>query len=332
MPAEGPLELLLELHYRRASWSAVSIRDDAVLDLAPHLVDLALLLTRAPTATVRSAKLTSERAELELDTDRGRARIRCATDRAHRELVVVRRPGGARIAATRAGGFLRGAMTRLPAVAHPLIASLRRPAQRLRRGRPRRGRRAAGDGRGRRAGDAGDRGRDVICVLQFDAAAVAVVERLLAEGRCRTSRRCATTGACTSSRRPPPTSPPAPSTPCTAGSSWATTGSSTRSSGPRPRSGPATPPPSTRRRRSGNGSPRPVCARSRSTPTRAGPRRARMGSSSADGGSATGSSCRAGRGPAGAAREHLRRHGRGPRRPRSSAVRVPASCCACAGS
>ena len=31
-------------------------------------------------------------------------------------------------------------------------------------------------------GDAGDRGRDVICVLQFDAAAVAVVERLLAEG------------------------------------------------------------------------------------------------------------------------------------------------------
>ena len=125
MPAEGPLELLLELHYRRASWSAVSIRDDAVLDLAPHLVDLALLLTRAPTATVRSAMLTPERAELELDTDRGRARIRCATDRAHRELVVVRRPGGARIAATRAGGFLRGAMTRLPAVAHPLIASLR---------------------------------------------------------------------------------------------------------------------------------------------------------------------------------------------------------------
>ena len=37
----------------------------------------------------------------------------------------MRRPGGARIAATRAGGFLRGAMTRLPAVAHPLIASLR---------------------------------------------------------------------------------------------------------------------------------------------------------------------------------------------------------------
>jgi predicted dehydrogenase len=125
MPAEGPLELLLELHYRRASWAAVSIRDDAVLDLAPHLVDLALLLTRAPTAMVRSATLSAERAELELETDRGRARIRCATDRAHRELVVVRRPGGARIAATRAGGFLRGAMTRLPAVAHPLIASLR---------------------------------------------------------------------------------------------------------------------------------------------------------------------------------------------------------------
>ena len=125
MPAEGPLELLLELHYRRASWRAVSIRDDAMLDLAPHLVDLALLLAGTQTASVRAATLASERVELELDTGRGPARIRCATDRAHRELVVARRPGGARIAASRAGGFLRGAMTRIPAVAHPLIASLR---------------------------------------------------------------------------------------------------------------------------------------------------------------------------------------------------------------
>jgi predicted dehydrogenase len=125
VPADGPVELFLELRYRRASWGAVSIRDDALLDLAPHLVDLALLLTGAPTATVRAARLTPERAELELDTGRGRARIRCATDRAHRERVVVRRPGGGRIAATRAGGLVRGAATRLPAVAHPLVASLR---------------------------------------------------------------------------------------------------------------------------------------------------------------------------------------------------------------
>jgi predicted dehydrogenase len=125
VPSEGPLELLLELHYRRDSWRAVSIRDDAVLDLAPHLVDLALLLAGEQAATVRAATLTSERVELELETGRGRARIRCATDRPHRELVVVRHPGGARIAASRAGGFLRGAVARIPAVAHPLIASLR---------------------------------------------------------------------------------------------------------------------------------------------------------------------------------------------------------------
>jgi predicted dehydrogenase len=125
VPAEGPLELLLELNYRRASWGAVSIRDDAVLDLAPHLVDLALLIARAPTATVRSARLTPERVELELDTGRGPARIRCATDRRHRERVVARRPGGARIAASRTGGRLRAAVTRIPTVAHPLTASLR---------------------------------------------------------------------------------------------------------------------------------------------------------------------------------------------------------------
>jgi predicted dehydrogenase len=125
VPGEGPLELLLELNYRRASWSAVAIRDDALLDLAPHLVDLALLLAGTPTATVRSASVTPERVELELDTGRGRARLRCATDRAHRELVVARRPGGGRIAASRAGGFLRGAVSRVPAVAHPLTASLR---------------------------------------------------------------------------------------------------------------------------------------------------------------------------------------------------------------
>jgi predicted dehydrogenase len=125
VPDEGPLELLLELNYRRASWSAVSIRDDALLDLAPHLVDLTLLLAGTPTATVRSASLSPERVELELETGRGPARLRCATDRAHRELVIARRPGGVRIGASRAGGFLRGAVSRMPAVAHPLIASLR---------------------------------------------------------------------------------------------------------------------------------------------------------------------------------------------------------------
>ena len=72
----------------------------------------------------------------------------------------------------------------------------------------------------------------VICVLQFDAASVAALERLLAEGRlpnlAALSRARAAARARDARRS---TSPRAPSTRSTAASSSATTGSSIRSSG-----------------------------------------------------------------------------------------------------
>ena len=76
------------------------------LDLAPHLVDLALLLTRSETARVRSASLEQDRAELVLETERGPATIRCATDQRHRELVAIRDGSGAAVARSAAGGRL----------------------------------------------------------------------------------------------------------------------------------------------------------------------------------------------------------------------------------
>lgn len=126
IPASGPLELELEIRYRRASWRPLNGGDEAVLDLAPHLVDLALLLSGSRTARVRSASLTRERATIELETERGRARIRCATDRAHRELVLARDGRGALLGRSSAGGPLAAIGGRFPGNRHPLVESLRR--------------------------------------------------------------------------------------------------------------------------------------------------------------------------------------------------------------
>jgi predicted dehydrogenase len=125
VPADGPLELELELRYRRDSWRAHGVRDDALLDLGPHLADLALLLGGAP-ARVVAADSAPERARIELETPRGAATIRCATDRAHFERVAVGRPGGPTLAASTSDGPLRGALARLRRAPHPLVASLGR--------------------------------------------------------------------------------------------------------------------------------------------------------------------------------------------------------------
>ncbi len=125
IPARGMLSLELELRYRRESWRPVSVADDAGADLAPHLVDLALWLTASRSARVRSATLAGRRAQLELETERGTAVIRCATDRNHRELVTVRDASGHTVARSRDGGPLALVAGRVPGREHPLVRSLR---------------------------------------------------------------------------------------------------------------------------------------------------------------------------------------------------------------
>lgn len=124
VPGDGPIELDLELNYRRASWGAVSVGDPVILDLAPHLVDLTLLLSGSPEAGIRSVAIDHERAEIELETGRGSARISCASDRPHRERIVVR-ARGRRVAASAEGGASALITSRLPWRDHPLVASLR---------------------------------------------------------------------------------------------------------------------------------------------------------------------------------------------------------------
>lgn len=123
MPAESDLELNMVLHYRRKSWRPVARGDDALLDLAPHLIDLALFLTASLPLAVRASS-TRERAGIVLATTRAEVKIECATNRPHHELVEIRRAGGRRVARAERGGRVSGALARLSPRAHPLVRSL----------------------------------------------------------------------------------------------------------------------------------------------------------------------------------------------------------------
>jgi predicted dehydrogenase len=125
-PAGEPVELLLELHYRRPAWGAHTVRDDALLDLGPHLVDLARWLTRSEVTAVSRTAVSPERAAFELELGPARARIRCATDRPHHERLELRDQDGIVLGRHRQGGLLAGVWGRLVPRRgpHPLVASL----------------------------------------------------------------------------------------------------------------------------------------------------------------------------------------------------------------
>lgn len=123
IPPSGDLDLRLVLHYRRASWRPLQRGEDALLDLGPHLVDLALVLTGAVPLATR-AQATRERAGVALATSRGRVRIECATNLPYRELVEVRDGDGRRIARASRGGRVRGVAGRVARGVHPLVGSL----------------------------------------------------------------------------------------------------------------------------------------------------------------------------------------------------------------
>lgn len=125
LPTAADVVLELELRYRRGSWAAHAVADDALLDLGPHLIDLARWITGADVTQVRWASVTPHAAAFELALERGVARIRCATNRPHTERITVRHRGAV-LGAHRAGGFLRAIRGRVPGrrAPHPLTASL----------------------------------------------------------------------------------------------------------------------------------------------------------------------------------------------------------------
>lgn len=122
--AAGPLRLRISLRYRRRSWRAITVADDALGDLGPHAADVALWLSAAAPVEVRCRLASRERAELELVTSTGSAAIELATDRPHRELVAVATAGGdwRRSAEGGLASLLTG---RIPGREHPLVRTLR---------------------------------------------------------------------------------------------------------------------------------------------------------------------------------------------------------------
>lgn len=131
IPAEGWLELDLELRFRRDAWGALEVRDEALLDAGIHLIDLVSYLSNADPIAVRRAQIEPERAELEIELSRGRARISCATDRSHRETITVRDRSGKVLTRSVWGGIksrLAGVLGR----PDPLAVSLQRQLEVIR--------------------------------------------------------------------------------------------------------------------------------------------------------------------------------------------------------
>ena len=123
-PAGAEVAVTAEISYRRGGWGAHAVTDDALLDVGPHLVDLARWITGADVTRVRRANVSAQRATFELELGAARARIRCATDGLHHERVEVRHRDGTLVGRHRVGGPVHAVLGRMRSGPHPLVASL----------------------------------------------------------------------------------------------------------------------------------------------------------------------------------------------------------------
>ena len=110
LPKLETLDIELGFSYRRASWAPRVVADEALLDLGPHLIDLASWLSDSPLRRVRTTFRTWDRCTLELELGRGKASLTCATDRPYREVVEVRGAHGRLVARRIKGGLTRAAL------------------------------------------------------------------------------------------------------------------------------------------------------------------------------------------------------------------------------
>ncbi len=117
--------LELELSIMRTAWDALDGSEAAVLDLGPHLVDLALWLTGARPVRVRVSSMSGDAATFELELDEVTVSVNVSHARAWRERVVGRDARGRTVARLDRGGAVRRLAARARAVdGGPLVRSL----------------------------------------------------------------------------------------------------------------------------------------------------------------------------------------------------------------
>jgi predicted dehydrogenase len=118
-----PLSLSLELSIRPGDWGAYSTPPGPLLDLGPHLVDLACWISGRSCDAVRALRLDEAEARFELALEGEGAAVVASYGAAWRESVVVADATGSRARLARGGtaGRLR---VRLAGGRSPLVASL----------------------------------------------------------------------------------------------------------------------------------------------------------------------------------------------------------------
>jgi len=127
VPASGRLDLTLELEHGSDAWGSYEVVDEMLLAHGTHLFDLARWLSRSEIERVRALTLVPTSAVVELELERGRARISCATGRARRDAIEIRDGSGRPVARLERVGILRRARQRLrdgTALVRVLVAEL----------------------------------------------------------------------------------------------------------------------------------------------------------------------------------------------------------------
>jgi predicted dehydrogenase len=103
----SPVELSLVIRARKSSWPSYVADDDVLLNLGPHVVDLALWIAGAEPDEIRG-NADDDRARIELAFGRRLvALIECAANRPYLERIVAR-SGGRQLARYERGGLLQG--------------------------------------------------------------------------------------------------------------------------------------------------------------------------------------------------------------------------------
>lgn len=113
VPAGPRLHLTLDLHHEPGLWRSYVVEDDALLRLGPHLIDLVRWLTGGELQRVRSRDLTPTFAVVELELNRGTARISCGTDLQTATRLEVRGEDGSLIGTHTGAGLVRRVFRRL---------------------------------------------------------------------------------------------------------------------------------------------------------------------------------------------------------------------------